>query len=106
VEYQALLRIFVRTFYQKSGTRQSRSCGLKQLDRALRVAGVVAVHDFDRLLPLPRDRAAQLRDLGGAGHAGPVSHRFDTAGHSLNSRLCRVPGGLLAGIDLTQRRAA
>ena len=29
------------------GTRQSRSCGLKQLDRALRVAGVVAVGGGD-----------------------------------------------------------
>ena len=30
-----------------AGTRQSRSCGLKQLDRALRVAGVVAVGGGD-----------------------------------------------------------
>ena len=25
------------------------------------------------------------------GHAGPINPRYDTAGHSLNSRLCRVP---------------
>jgi len=29
-------------------------------------------------------------------HAGPVSHRYDTAGQSLNSRLCRVPGSSTA----------
>jgi hypothetical protein len=26
------------------------------------------------------------------GHAGRVNRRYDTAGHCLNSRLCRVPG--------------
>jgi hypothetical protein len=25
------------------------------------------------------------------GHAGPINRRYDTAGHSLNSRLCPVP---------------
>ena len=25
------------------------------------------------------------------GHAGAINRRYDTAGHSLNSRLCRVP---------------
>ena len=24
-------------------------------------------------------------------HAGPINRRYDTAGHSLNSRLCRFP---------------
>jgi hypothetical protein len=27
-------------------------------------------------------------------HAGNITSRYDTAGHSLNSRLCRVPGNL------------
>ena len=29
------------------------------------------------------------------GHAGRIIRRYDIAGHSLNSRLCRVPGDLL-----------
>ena len=37
------------------------------------------------------------------GHAGHISRHYNTAGHSLTSRLCRVPGGrgeLDAGVDL------
>ncbi len=32
------------------------------------------------------------------GHAGRISRRYDTTGHSLNSRLCRVPGACPARI--------
>ena len=41
------------------------------------------------------------------GHAGPINRRYDTAGHSLNSRLCRVPdhGGEAVG-QLSDGRAA
>jgi len=35
------------------------------------------VHDFDRLLALLRDRAAQLRDLGGAGELDPGRRQRD-----------------------------
>jgi hypothetical protein len=36
-----------------AGTRQSRSCGLKQLERALRVSGVATVSGGPDLATLP-----------------------------------------------------
>jgi hypothetical protein len=34
-------------------------------------------HDLDGLPAFPRDRAADLRDLGGAGEPGPGWHQHD-----------------------------
>jgi hypothetical protein len=42
---------------QNAGTRQSRSCGLKQPERALRVSGVMAVGGGDVGMPVQAQQA-------------------------------------------------
>ena len=55
-----------------AGTRQSRSCGLKQRERALRVAGVVAVGGGDVGVAVDAEQAdGQAAQRG--HHAGRVS---------------------------------
>ena len=47
LNYRQVSRDAVIRLTDDAGTRQSRSCGLKQLERPLRVAGVVAVGGGD-----------------------------------------------------------